>query len=110
MALIANRCLCQRKIAEMMEAHNTVPRKVWYEFPCIVLRTVLRSLDTIGRGLIIGYAVVKDTIDDIFWGGNAGIRLGSRWLGYTSLVGCAVISRGLGGFVGGSRYAGDGNR
>lgn len=59
----------------MMKAHTTTPRTVWYEFPCIVLRTILIPLDTIEWGLIISYAVVNDTTDDIFWGDVAGIQL-----------------------------------
>lgn len=83
-------CRWQGKFAEMMEAHNMAPRKVWYRLSRIDFRTVPIPPDTIERGLIIGFALVNDTIDNIFCRGVAGIR--QEWI---FLVGCAAISRAL---------------
>lgn len=55
-------CSCQGKISRVMQANNIAPKEVREGFPCIVLRTLPIPQDRIERGLIIGYAIGKDTI------------------------------------------------
>lgn len=87
--LIGKRCRWQEEIAEVMEAQNMAPKKVWYRFPCIILSTVPISMDSIERRLIIDYAVSHDSIDAVFWGGLAKIRLKRIFFVEDS---CAAIS------------------
>lgn len=59
----------------MMKAHNATPMEMSYRILCIVLKTEPITLDTVERGLAIGYVVVNNEIDNMFWEGFAVIRL-----------------------------------
>lgn len=64
----------------MMEAHNMAFRELLYEFPCVILKTVLVQMDRTERVLKTDYPVVKGAMEKMFWDTVAGILLGSKSL------------------------------
>lgn len=62
-------------MAKIMDGSILVFAKECYGFLCIVLNAVSILLDTTERGLVTGYAVANDMIDDMFQCEVAYIRL-----------------------------------